>query len=163
MDIRSAKHSDRPRIAAVQAESWRETYADVLPAAYLADQITTDLERHWNEVKIQTEDLVLVAEDNGILGFIAVWCRPDPFIDNLHVIPPQRSKGLGSALLRSAAQQLLLKGHTTAYLWVVASNARALVLYERLGGVRTDSALKPLFGHRATHIKVEWPDISVLC
>jgi ribosomal protein S18 acetylase RimI-like enzyme len=163
VNIRRAKHSDRPRIAAVQAESWRDAYADVLPDAYLTDQIATDLERHWSELKIQTEDVVLVAEDNGIFGFIAVWCRPDPFIDNLHVIPSQRSKGLGSALLRSAAQRLLEKGYTTAYLWVVASNERALQLYKRLAGIRTDMALKPLFGHRAPHIKVEWPDISVLC
>ena len=90
MNIRHAQRSDLPLIAAVQAESWRDTYSDVLPEEYLGDQIAEDLERHWNEVGIKPGDVVIVAEDDGIVGFIAVWCRPEPFIDNLHVRPSKR-------------------------------------------------------------------------
>lgn len=163
MKIRRARRSDLPLIAAVQAESWKDAYAGVLPAKYLTDQITADLERHWLGVEIQPDDVVLVAEQGGIIGFIAVWCRPDPFIDNLHVKPSHRSKKVGSTLLREAARQLIQQGHKSAHLWVVAGNHRAIRLYERLGGVRTDLALKNLFGHEVPNIKVVWPDISVLC
>ncbi|MGD9090432.1 MAG: GNAT family N-acetyltransferase, partial [Desulfobacterales bacterium] len=104
MLIRRIQPSDRPHLAAVQIESWKDTYADVLPAAYLAEQVTEDLQRHWRTVIIQPEDIVRVAEDDAIIGFISVWCRPDPFIDNLHVKPAQRSKGVGSKLLVSAAR-----------------------------------------------------------
>ena len=163
MNIRRAQASDLPRIAAIQADSWRETYSDVLPEAYLDDKLSEDLDRHWREVDIQPEDVVLVAEEEGIIGFIAVWCRPDPFIDNLHVKSSQRSKKIGSTLMMSAARQLVRQGHTTAYLWVVKSNERAIRFYERLGGVRADQALKSLFGHKVPNVKILWSDLTVFC
>jgi GNAT superfamily N-acetyltransferase len=129
----------------------------------LANQIAGDLERHWSEVKIQPEDVVLVAEKAEIIGFIAVWCRPDPFIENLHVKPSNRSEGVGSMLMTVAARKMIQQGHKTVYLWVVANNKRAIRLYQRLGGVCTDQALKNLFGHAVPNVKMVWSDISVLC
>jgi len=163
MVIRRIQYSDRHHIAALQIESWQDTYADVLPAAYLADQVTEDLKRHWSEVTIQPEDIVRVAEDNGIIGFIAVWCRPDAYIDNLHVKPANRSQGVGSKLMASAARNMHRQGHSSAYLWVAQKNRRAIQLYERLGGVRTESALYNIFGHEVPSIKMVWPQISALC
>jgi ribosomal protein S18 acetylase RimI-like enzyme len=162
MDVRRARDADLPAIAALQAESWRDAYADVFPAAYLAHRITGDLERHWRDLEIQPDDVVLVAEQDGLIGFIAVWCRPDPYIDNLHVRPSLRSRGTGSILMKAAAQQLIQKGHRTAYLWVVESNTRAIRFYERLGGLCTDEAAKDLYGHKVSTVKVEWADISVI-
>ncbi len=163
MNIRRVKRIDLPHIAALQTQSWKDSYAGVLPEAYLADQLAVDLARHWSKVEIQPDDVVRVAEAGEIIGFIAIWCRPDPYIDNLHVIPSKRSKGIGSKLMESAARQLIRQGYRTAYLWVVASNEQAIRLYERLGGVRTEHALKDLFGHEVPSVKVEWSDISSLC
>jgi ribosomal protein S18 acetylase RimI-like enzyme len=162
MIIRSARDSDLPAIAALQAQSWQDTYSDVFPAAYLAHGITGDLERHWRELEILPGDVVLVAEEDGMIGFIAVWCRPAPYIDNLHVKPSLRSTGVGSALMNAATEQLIQQGHRTAYLWVVESNKRAIQFYERLGGVCTERAIKDLFGHKVSTVKIEWPDISVI-
>jgi GNAT superfamily N-acetyltransferase len=152
-----------PLIAAVQAASWKDTYSGVLPKEYLTDQVDEDLLCHWREVEILPDDVVLVAEEDGIIGFIAVWCRPDPLIDNLHVKPSRRSNRIGSTLLISAVCQLLELGHRSAYLWVVASNERAIRFYTRLGGVCLDRAVKNIFGHEVPNIKIEWSDISVLC
>lgn len=162
MNIRTAREADLPAIAALQAESWQDAYADVFPAAYLAHRVTGDLERHWRDLEIQPGDVVLVAEEDGLIGFIAVWCRPDPYIDNLHVRPRLRSRGVGAALMQAAAQQLIQKGHRTAYLWVVESNKRAVRFYERLGGLCTDQAAQDLYGHKVSTVKVEWADISVI-
>ena len=162
MLVRTIRRSDRPHIAAIQAQSWQDSYAGVLPEAYLADRVSEDLERHWRSVPIQADDIVLVAEVEDIIGFIAVWCRPDPFIDNLHVKPSQRSKGIGSMLMALAARQMIQQGHKTAYLWVVENNTQAIRLYERLGGICTDRKPKDLFGHAVPNIKIEWPDISTL-
>lgn len=163
MLVRSIRRSDLPHIVAVQTESWRDSYADAFPEAYLANQLAEDLERHWHKVHIQPDDIVLVAEEKVIIGFIAVWCRPEPYIDNLHVSPFKRSKGVGSKLLTSAARQMIQQGHQAAYLWVVESNEKAIRLYERLGGVRTEQAIRNLFGHPAPSVKIVWSDIAVLC
>jgi ribosomal protein S18 acetylase RimI-like enzyme len=163
MKIRHAQRADLPFLAAVQTESWRDTYRDVFPEVWLADQIAADMERHWGEVEIRPEDVLLVAEKNGIIGFIAVWCRPDPFIDNLHVKPAERSRRVGSSLMKTAASRLLQRGYVTAYLWVVANNQRAIRFYERLGGIRTEQAVHNLFGYTVPVVKIVWPDISVIC
>ena len=146
----------------MQTASWRDAYADVLPSEYLAGQLAVDLERHWRAAAIQPGDVVLVAEEEGLIGFIAVWCRPDPFIDSLHVQLARRSQGVGARLMMSAARRLMRQGHRTAHLWAVAANERAIRFYERLGGVRADRAMKDLFGHEVLNVKIEWSDIAVL-
>ncbi|MDJ0984458.1 MAG: GNAT family N-acetyltransferase [Desulfobacterales bacterium] len=162
MLVRTIRRSDRPHIAALQTESWQDSYADVLPESYLTDQLAEDLKRYWGTVQIKPEDIVMVAEAAEVIGFIAIWCRPEPFIDNLHVKPSQRSRGIGSMLMASAARQMIQQGHNTAYLWVVESNTQAIRLYQRLGGTCTDRNLKDLFGHAVPNIKIEWSDISTL-
>jgi len=163
MKIRHATKSDLHDIAAVHIESWKDVYTDVLPAEFLNGQINRDFLQHWSEIDIQTEDIVLVAEELSIVGFIAVWCRPTPFIDNLHVRPSQRSKKVGSALMRAAARELISRGHQTAYLWVFESNQKAIRFYERFGGVRKEKAIKTVFGYDVLSRKIEWAELSVIC
>lgn len=163
MLIRPATSEDWRSIAAVQVEGWQGTYSKVLPAEYLAGPIKRDLEQHWSKWDVRSDDVVLVADDDDeVVGFIAIWCRPDPFIDNLHVKPSRRSKGLGANLMRRAASELTKGGRHTAYLWVVESNERAIRFYERLGGVGVDRAFKDLLGHDVPNIKMVWSDISTI-
>jgi hypothetical protein len=72
-------------MAAIHVESWKDSYSADLPAEFLAAKIDRDLAQHWSEIKIQREDIALVAEEDSLVGFVAVWCRPMPFIDkSLH-------------------------------------------------------------------------------
>jgi len=129
----------------------------------MTSKIEQELTRHWREIEIQDEDLVLVAGEDSPVGFAAVWCRPTPFIDNLHVKPSHRSKKIGSALMKAVAKELIKKGHKTAYLWVFESNDRAIRLYERLGGTQKEKADKNIFGHPVPSRKIEWDDIAEIC
>lgn len=162
MKIRHATPSDLQGIAAIHVESWKDSYSDVLPAEFLAEQMDRDLAQHWSEIQIQNEDIVLVAEEDSLVGFVAVWCRPIPFIDNLHVRPSHRSKKLGFALIKAAAKELINKGHKTAYLWVFERNEKAIRFYERLGGVQKEQARKTVFGFEVLSRKIEWDDLTVI-
>ena len=162
MKIRRATQSDLQGIATIHVESWKDSYSDVLPEEFMAEQIDRDLAEHWSELQIQNGDLVLVAEEDSLVGFVAVWCRPIPFIDNLHVRPSHRSKNLGSALIKAAAKELINKGHKTAYLWVFESNEKAIRFYERLGGVQKEQARKAVFGYEVLSRKIEWEDLAVI-
>ena len=95
MQIRPAEASDMDTVAALHAASWRASYRGMLPDAYLDNEVGDDVQRQWQGAVIAPNDVVLVASDPNIVGFIAVWCRPDPFIDNLHVDPQRRSEGVG--------------------------------------------------------------------
>lgn len=163
MKIRHATQSDLQEIAAIHIESWQDAYTDVLPAEFLNGQINRDFVRQWSEIDIQNEDIVLVAEEDSIIGFIAVWCRPTPFIDNLHVRPSQRSRKIGSALMRAAARELIDRGHKSAYLWVFESNEEAIRFYERLGGIKKEQSIKTVFGYDVKSRKIEWTELSVIC
>lgn len=111
MNVRHARQSDLQDIAAIHIESWKDSFSDDLPAEFLTGQIDRDFKRLWNEIQIQDEDIVLVAEEELPIGFVAVWCRPIPYIGNLHVRPSQRSKKIGSGLMKAAAKELIMKGH----------------------------------------------------
>ncbi len=162
--IRKATRRDLGEIARLHALSWRDSYRGLLSDDYLNNEVDQELQRHWTEARIEPDDLVLVAErQNGsILGFVAVWCRPDPFIDNLHVAADERSQGVGTHLMAAAARCLLERGKSRAFLWVFEGNRRAVAFYERLGGKRTDRMTKPVFGNDVVQIKLEWADLAEL-
>jgi len=163
MVIRRATQADLQEIAAIHIESWKDSYTDILPAEFLAGQINQVFEQHWSRIEIQKGDLVLVAGEDSLIGFAAVWCRPIPFIDNLHVKPSQRSKKVGSALMEAVAKELINEGHYTAYLWVFESNEKALRFYERLGGVQKELSMKTVFGFDVLSRKIVWDNLTVIC
>ena len=163
MKIRRAIQSDLQYIAAIHVESWKDAYSDVLPAEFMAGQIDQELAQHWSNIEIQSEDIVLVAEEDLLVGFIAVWCRPIPFIDNLHVRPSHRSKKIGSALMKAVAKELIKKEHKTAYLWVFESNEKAIRFYESLGGAQKEQAMKDIFGYEVPSRKIAWEDLARIC
>ena len=134
-----------------------------MPPEFLAGQIELVLAKHWNEIDMQNEDIILVAEEKSLIGFVAVWCRPLPFIDNLHVRPSHRSKKIGSKLMKTVAKELIHNGHKTAYLWVFVSNEKAIQFYERLGGVQKEQSIKTVFGYDILSRKIEWDDLAVIC
>ena len=158
--IRPATRPDLEAIAALHIESCRDAYSHIFPAEFLEEQLPENLRRHWRTIEIRSEDLVLIAEEDALVGFIAVWCRPAPFIDNLHVRPSHRSNKVGTALMAAVAEQLIDRGHKTAYLWVFESNGRAKRLYERLGGVKREKTERAVFGYDVLSRKIEWDDLT---
>ena len=165
--IRPAGESDRTAIARLHALSWQDAYRQVLPDSFLDARVYDNRLEKWQRQEILPRDLVLVAErktseenDSGeIQGFVAVWCRPDPFIDNLHVRPGFRARGLGTSLMQAAARELVRMGHTTAWLWAVTSNTRAIRFYERLGGVCTGRGIVDIAGTPVENLRMAWADL----
>jgi ribosomal protein S18 acetylase RimI-like enzyme len=163
MEIRPANLDDVPAIASIHSASWRDAYSGFLPADYLAGQVQLDLQAYWEQQEILPQDVVLVADTtDGPVGFVAVWCRPSPFVDNLHVTPSMRSRGIGASLMRAAAGRLRALGHSTAYLWVFDSNVAAIRFYERLGAARSKRAMKEFFGQSVQCVRMEWSDLRTI-
>jgi ribosomal protein S18 acetylase RimI-like enzyme len=163
MKVRHSIPSDFQNNAAIHVESWKDSYADDLPAEFLIGQIDLDLLQHWSEIEKKSEDIVLVAEEDSLVGFVAIWCRPIPFIDSLHVKPSHRSKRVGSALMQAAAKELIYKEHKSAYLWVFESNDKAIKFYEGLGCVQKEQAQKAVFGYKVLSRKIELDGVDREC
>lgn len=162
MIIREVLNSDFATIANIHIESWQDSYSEIFPSGFMNDKVVPSLKEHWRNIFIQTDDVVLVAVEKDIIGFIAVWCRPIPFIDNLHVKPSARSQKVGTVLMKSAAEALLVKGKNSGYLWAFDSNEKAIRFYKKFGGVQTDSSMKDIFGHKIFSHKFEWADLSTI-
>jgi ribosomal protein S18 acetylase RimI-like enzyme len=64
--------------------------------------------------------------------------------------------------MAAAARCLLERGKSAAFLWVFEDNRRAVALYERLGGTRTDRMIKPVFGNAVVQVKFVWTDLAEL-
>lgn len=162
--IRTARRSDLPAIASLQLASWRHAYRTFLPPSYLRDRAEQDVRAYWDRCRIRAEDLLLVAfetqDEERMVGFIAVWCRPNPFIDNLHCDPSETGKGIGKNLMTVAFKQLLLRKKRTVALSVITENVRARDFYLRLGGNPLKRQKEEIFGNPVNVDVLFWHDIE---
>ena len=161
--IRDAERSEFPALAALQIRSWQNVYRGIMPDAYLDHEIEQDMHTRWASLQPSGDDLVLVAERGEISGFITIWCKPDPFIDNLHVDPGQRSGGIGQRLMQATAHRLRRNGYDSMSLYVAAQNERAAAFYRRLGGrFGVVERKHQQYGGDVDAIEVIWDDLSSL-
>ena len=134
-------------VAEVHAASWRDAYRGILSEAYLADEVLPEKLALWRArlAGPQPRHLGLVAEDNGIAGFAFALTGADArwgtMLDNFHVHPDRRGRGIGTRLLHTLTARLAAD-HPDAglFLWVYERNLRAMALYDRLGGERIERA-----------------------
>jgi ribosomal protein S18 acetylase RimI-like enzyme len=85
-------------------------------------------------------------------------------VDNLHVLPRLRGRGVGEKLLQNMVAQLAARETDSGlHLWVFEANVAALRFYERLGGrvVEKKTSEIPAAGGKAV-LRVHWPALSQL-
>lgn len=163
-EIRRAREADLGGIVAVILESWRRTYGDVLPAAYLAGPVEGDLKARWTPAHL-AGSLVLVAVEAGrVVGVAATL--PDyaggPYVDNLHVALSAEGTGVGRGLMAETAREVRGAGHTRLHLTVAEANPRAIGFYKRLGGRFGAAFEDEMFGNPVLAYPVHWDDLAGL-
>jgi ribosomal protein S18 acetylase RimI-like enzyme len=163
MNIRPAQENDISNIAALHTISWRTTYMDVLTPQYLTHDIEQDRLNTWSErIKNPPQNqIILVAEThNEFLGFGCLYLDKDPqwgaLLDNLHVQPHHKGKGIGKVLMREIAHRC--ENNIGLYLWVLECNVAAQIFYQKLGAVHTQTDVWPApDGSNATAFRYIWP------
>ncbi|SFR56338.1 L-amino acid N-acyltransferase YncA [Yoonia tamlensis] len=127
MKLRAATAADIPKIAQIMGDWCADT--PYIPALHTRDQ-----DRNFITKVVATQD-VLVADHNGVQGFIA---RDGEDIEQLYVAAGARGRGIGSALLAA------MKARSDRLeLWCFQANTGARRFYERQGfsaGRMTDGA-----------------------
>lgn len=169
MDIRIAGREDAVLIAHMHAASWKDAYRNILPEEYLEDNLEAEREKHWHNKmnELSGNDFVLIAEENKTpIGFISVWevndGDYDAFVDNLHVLPGEKSKGRGSALMAYAAERLIRLNKRSFYLWVLDPNIPARRFYERIGGIAKDKSMFEINGVKIPETRFVWTELTSL-
>lgn len=148
--IDTATPDDCRAIAEVHVRSWQHAYPDLLPAAYLDALSVERREAVWRASLAKGEPQILLARnDAGVCGFIAFGGSRDADIASdcaevwaLYLAPDVWSQGIGRALWLAAWQRLVAQGFTSASLWVIDGNRRAIAFYEAAGFVAEPASAK---------------------
>jgi ribosomal protein S18 acetylase RimI-like enzyme len=173
--VRAAAAADMPSIADIHASSWRVAYRGLFPDAFLDGPLIENRLAHWSGIpdRMTPSDRLLLAEQDGApAGFIAGWsserlgCESgfDLFIDNLHIRPHLRGRGIGLRLMRelTAERSRPRSGKTRAYLWLVDGNLPAYRFYARLGGRDADHREKRFGEAMVGELRIVWDDYRVV-
>ncbi len=142
--VRRARPADAAAIGAVQAQAWRASYADVLPAAAL-DALEPDrLAEVWASAITRPPTpqhaLLVALAGPEVVGFAAVG-PADPAQDGvgevaaLVVAEAAQHQGHGSRLLNAAADVLRESGFDHAVVWVLPGDDTRAAFLEAAGFV----------------------------
>lgn len=162
MNIRVALNSDLKSIAGLHTKIGRTTYMNVLSKHYLSNEIESDRLKVWSE-KFQNpaeNQIILVAEEGQFfLGFACLYLNSDSrwgaLLDNLHVVPEMRGKGIGKALMQEVVR--LCINQIGLYLWVLEINIYAQSFYKKLGATESEIGIwHPPGGGATNTLRYTW-------
>ena len=145
--FRLASVSDAEAVAALHADSWRRHYRGAFSDAFLDGDVHADRLAVWT-ARLAGPDRpshTIVSESGErLVGFAHTIFDDDPrwgaLLDNLHVVPGEKRRGIGSRLMTLTGRAVIERG-TGLYLWVLEQNADARAFYESRGGRCVERAL----------------------
>ncbi len=138
-NIRAAIHADIQGIARVHVQSWRETYAGIMPPAFLDALAPESREAQWRRT-LEFGNPVFVAEiADQIVGFASCGATRDEGYDGevyaLYLLESQHGLGSGKTLFQAALEALRSQGKHRIIVWVLADNPTRR-FYQHMGGVQ---------------------------
>jgi len=172
MTIRAAGLADAVAIAQLHTRSWQTAYRGILSDEFLQGPLSENRRVLWHTRLAEserTDQFVLVEEQGGaIRGFACAFLEADPewgcLLDNLHVVPDLKGKGLGRQLMTAVAERVWSSNPCgRLHLWAYEQNLAARRFYERLGGADTLRRAEPaLDGTQVNAIRYCWSELSGL-
>jgi GNAT superfamily N-acetyltransferase len=173
--VRRARPTDAAAIGLVHAETWRTTYAGVLPDLYLAGLCERRLACAYQRGILDRSDghAVFVAAARGeegaepmVIGFASGGRsrRPglaDGEIETLYLLDDFRERGVGRKLMRAMAAHLRAIGCRSAMLWVLRDNPTRW-FYGRLGGRLAAREVIRFAGRDVEQVAMVWESIESL-
>jgi ribosomal protein S18 acetylase RimI-like enzyme len=168
LTIRPARPEDASGIAKLDIETWRATYAGVLPSLYLVGLSDRRRELGWRNVILrEPRDVrVAVSDAAAVLGFGT--CGPNHGdrrfageVFTLYVAPDWQNQGIGRRLLIALFRRLVATGRSTVIIWVLRENPSRF-FYERLGGRLVRHKTLAFAGSAVEAVAYGWSDLPVL-
>ncbi len=177
--FRPATEPDSADLAALHIAAWRESYAAILPAPYLAGLSVAERAASWRTIIAAGDTgqghpgVILALDEAGsLLGFASSGPQRDDALTAtgfsgeiyaLYVLQHAQRMGIGRALMARMFSYLLNTGHKSASLMVFEANAPARLFFNRLGGVALPGTAKSftLGGQTLSEIAIGWTSIVI--
>lgn len=177
--IRQATERDAADIAKVYVDTWRSTYAAILPHRPLLSMSRERQAREWVWTirnLAEAQPVIVAAEAVGVVGFTSFGpSRPvnrpagGRFagddganvgeIYTLYVRPEFQEQGVGRRLLTAAFEMMVARGYDRSFLWVLRDNP-SRYFYERVGGKAVAERRERLWGCMLDQICYGWADLG---
>ncbi len=163
---------DAAAIARVHVESWRSTYAGMLPEKMLLKFSNARHEaRWWRDVvgRYWHRHYVYVAEHetNGVIGFGSAGASRDWEFDQrgeiyaLYLLDEYHGSGIGKALFMALLTRLVEERRPSLVVWVLSTNP-SRYFYEALGGRRIAVRKDRMGGVEVEETAYGWEDLDEL-
>lgn len=170
--VRRGRADDAASIARVHVDSWRSTYAGLLPKDMLLKLSSADHEaRWWRHVlgRFRRRHYVYVAEHetDGVVGFISggpareSGLDPQAEIYALYLLDEYQNEGIGRALFLRLARHLNRECGPSLVVWVLSENP-SRYFYEAMGGRRIGRRTERMGSVEVQETAYGWADMAEL-
>lgn len=167
--IRPATPSDAPAIARVHVDSWRETYAGIVPSDFLDGLSYERREQMWRgglENPNWSGQMLVAEVQNKVVGFVAGG-KPQKLENQfdcelwaIYLLKVAQGQGLGRDLFDSFAKSMHTQGHRSMVLWVLRDNPTAN-FYRHLGGIKVAETELEIGGKKLLEDAYGWDNLEV--
>jgi ribosomal protein S18 acetylase RimI-like enzyme len=125
--LRQATANDAPRIAEIWHLGWRDGHLGFVPDDLVAARQQDSFRTRAAQ---RASDTTVAVIDEEVAGFVMVVGDE---VEQVYVAARHRGTGVADTLMTEAERRIARAGYATAWLAVVAGNARARRFYERRG------------------------------
>jgi ribosomal protein S18 acetylase RimI-like enzyme len=141
MHIRLATDADAEGVAIVHVRTWQAAYRGVIPDEFL-DALTVETRMRAWRAALETgkQEVWVACAATEINGWVAFGSSRDSDaaptageLEAIYIFPQYWGTGLGRALWLKARSRLQERGFSSATLWVLSQNDRAIRFYRAAG------------------------------
>jgi GNAT superfamily N-acetyltransferase len=125
--MRPGDKRDAEAVAEIWRLGWRDGHLGLVPDELVAARTEESFRIRAAE---RVDEMTVAVVDGAVAGFVLV---AGDEVEQVYVAASHRGTGIADALMREAERQVRTNGHGTAWLAVVAGNARARAFYDRAG------------------------------
>jgi L-amino acid N-acyltransferase YncA len=152
MNIRQVVAADAHGVASVHVRTWQTAYRGIVPDAYLDSLSIEKREFFWREsIRRGTPEIWVAEKNSQVIGWAAFGAsrdqdaRPETGeLEAIYLLPSHWATGAGRALWLTTQRRLIERGFSSATLWVLADNARAIRFYVAAGFVPNPATEKEI-------------------
>jgi ribosomal protein S18 acetylase RimI-like enzyme len=164
--MRPAQLDDVAAIARVEVETWRATYAGMLPDRVLIGMSERRQQGSWaGLVRYRPGDVIVAEQGGDVVGFGNCGAQRDPSLPyageifTLYVAPDAQNRGIGRRLIDALFERLHARGRNSALIWVIRANP-SRYFYERIGGTLVLTRHIRIAGEPVEAVAYGWSDLG---
>ena len=165
--IRAAEKRDAAGIAHVHIQSWRTTYAGIVPEEYLVALNEAERTQQWREWLTGGFSVYVAEVDGKVAGFIGGGPLREPIqaydaeLYAIYLLQPAQRQGVGRALLGKLAASLSGQGFQSMIAWVLEKNP-SREFYAKTGARPVASKEIDVGGATLVEVAYGWPALRSL-